>query len=107
LSSNVDSGAPSGGDPRRGANIAERQRYIDELEKKLNRPPRLGVRPWVSVFALVLCSVMLFQKWPDAEYFSSGKEPIQLGAEGDYRFDAARNNRFAQIHGVPTFVTRR
>ena len=81
---------------------AERNSRIAELEARLAGPAKIGVTPIVAGVALALCGVMLWMQWPDTQYFFSPKDPIQLGAEGDYRFEAARDNRFVELHGVPT-----
>jgi hypothetical protein len=60
------------------------------------------VTPFVAAFALALCGGLLYMQWRDASYFFSSRDPIQLGAEGDYRFGDARDNRYVEIHGVPT-----
>lgn len=41
-------------------------------------------------------------QWNDLTYFFSPRDPISLGAEGQYRFDELRSNRFVQVHGFPT-----
>lgn len=81
---------------------AERNTRIAELEARLAQPAKHGVTPVVSGVALTLCGVMLWMQWPDTQYFFSAKDPIQLGAEGDYRFEGARDNRYVELHGVPT-----
>jgi hypothetical protein len=81
---------------------AERDELIAELEKRLARPPQFGVAPPVAAGALMLCAFMLWRQAPDAAYFFSSKTPIQLGAEGDYRFEQARDNAYVELHGVPT-----
>jgi hypothetical protein len=80
----------------------ERAQRIAELEQRLAKPPSLGVTPIVAATALVLCAVMLWMQAGDTQYFFSAHEPIQLGAEGDYHFERAQTNRYAELHGVPT-----
>lgn len=81
---------------------ADRAERIAELEARLARPPRLGVHPLVAFTVLFAALVPLWLVWPDTLYFFSSREPIQLGAEGDYRFEAARHNRYVELHGTPT-----
>ncbi|MBK7859495.1 MAG: hypothetical protein IPJ65_12900 [Archangiaceae bacterium] len=81
---------------------AERESRINELEARLAQPARLGVAPIVAAAFLALCCILLWAQWADAAYFFSPREPLQLGAEGDYRFDLARDNRYVELHGVPT-----
>ncbi|MGV3623438.1 MAG: hypothetical protein ACO1OB_21640 [Archangium sp.] len=38
----------------------------------------------------------------DVSYYFSSRQPIELGAEGDYHFERGEPNRYAQLHGVPT-----
>lgn len=80
----------------------ERDARIKELEAKLNRPPRVGVLPPVAALALVGALGVLSLQRQDVEYFNASKTPIDLGTEGDYHFDRAVSNRYAQIHGTPT-----
>jgi hypothetical protein len=80
----------------------DRDQHIAELEQRLARPARIGVTPYVAATALVLVGFMLWKQWPDTSYFFSSREPIQLGAEGDYHFDRAVHNRYVELHGVPT-----
>ena len=79
-----------------------RDRRIAELEARLAQPAKLGVTPFVAAVVLGVCGVMLWMQWPDTRFFFSSKDPIQLGAEGDYRFEAASDNRYVELHGVPT-----
>ena len=79
-----------------------RDRRIAELEARLSRPAALGVSPISAGLSLAVCLAALWVVSDDAEYFFSARTPIQLGAEGDYRFDAARDNRYVELHGVPT-----
>ncbi len=54
------------------------------------------------VFALVmsaLCVWLGFGLWPDAVYFFSSRDPIDLGAPGAYHLDAAVANRLVHVRG--------
>jgi hypothetical protein len=81
---------------------AERNERIAELEKRLAQPARVGVTPLVAAAMLALCFAILYWQAQDAAYFFSSRTPLQLGAEGDYRFDAARDNAYVELHGIPT-----
>lgn len=81
---------------------AERQERIAELEAKLSRPSGVGVLPPLAALACAVCVALLWGERAELEYALSPQEPIELGAEGDYRFDAALNNRYVRIHGIPT-----
>jgi hypothetical protein len=80
----------------------DRDERIAELEARLKRPPPVGVKPPVAAAALAGAIALLWMQKLDATYFISSREPITLGAEGDYHFDRAVSNRYAQIRGVPT-----
>jgi len=75
---------------------------IAELEAKLARPSNVGVRPLVSAVALAFSLYVLWGQRSDLQYSVSSTEPIDLGAEGGYRFDLAQSNRYVMIHGVPS-----
>ena len=79
----------------------ERERLIAEMEKDIRRP-RVGVLPPVAAIALAGSLFLLFSMRADLAYFFSSREPIELGAEGGYHFEAAATNRYAQVHGVPS-----
>ncbi len=80
----------------------ERQARIAELEARLKkRNPFGAVRP-VAIAALVASAFLLWLDRRDVAYFFSPRAPITLGVEGDYHFDRARSNRYAEIHGIPT-----
>src|SRR4051812_21422288 len=79
-----------------------RAKRIDELEARLSRKPAIGVVPPVAVLAIVGVVVLLVPELRSASYFFSERQPINLGAEGDYHFDRAVSNRFAEVHGTPT-----
>jgi hypothetical protein len=80
----------------------ERDDRIAELEKRLAEPATIGVTPIVAASALVICGLMLWRQSSDTQYFFSSHEPTQLGAEGDYHFDRAVSNHYAELHGTPT-----
>lgn len=79
----------------------ERDRLIAALEKDLRRPG-VGVLPPVAAIALAGAVFLLGWMRADIAYFFSSRTPIELGAEGDYHFDRAVSNRYAQMHGVPS-----
>lgn len=81
---------------------AERNARIAELEARLSKPAPLGVTPGAAALGLCVCLAALWAFRDDALYFFSSKDPIQLGAEGDYRFEQATDNRYVELHGVPT-----
>lgn len=90
---------PSALDERR----EDRERRIAELEARLARPTNVGVTPLVALVALGFTLWLLWGQRADLEYqFTAPKEPIELGAEGGYRFDLARSNRYVQLHGAPS-----
>lgn len=80
----------------------DRGERIAELEARLSRTPSVGVKPPVALAALCGAVALLWMQRLDAGYFFSSKEPISLGAEGEYHFDRAVTNRYAQVRGVPT-----
>jgi len=80
----------------------ERAERIAELEARLRRPAGVGVLPPVAALALAGALGLLASIWTDVAYFFSEREPVDLGVEGDYRFEAARANRYAQIRGLPS-----
>lgn len=80
---------------------ADREKLIAQMEKDLARP-RVGVLPPVAALAMAAALALAWWMKPDAAYFFSSRAPIELGAEGDYHFERAVSNRYAQIHGVPT-----
>lgn len=80
----------------------DRAARIAELEARVNRPRGVGVLPPVAALAFVGALAVLWLQKADLEYFNSPRVPLELGAEGDYRFGDAVSNRYAQIHGTPT-----
>lgn len=81
--------------------IAEREALIAKLEQDLARP-KVGVLPPVAAIAVVGALFLASQQWADVTYFFSSKDPIELGAEGNYAPERALTNRYAQLHGVPS-----
>ena len=59
------------------------------------------MRTVVSLGALGLSLFMLWHMRLEVAYALSPRDPITLGVEGDYHFDLARSNRYAQVHGTP------
>lgn len=81
----------------------EQEKRIAELEAKLARPSNVGVTPVVAIVALAFSLYLIWGQRSDLEYqFTAPKEPIDLGAEGGYRFDLAQSNRYAMVHGSPS-----
>lgn len=80
----------------------EREAYIAKLEAELNKKPRVGVLPPVAAIGLIGSLALAFTLREDVSYYFSSRQPIELGAEGDYHFERAEPNRYAQLHGVPT-----
>lgn len=79
----------------------ERSRRIAQLEARLSRRAPVGVMPPVAALALAIAAWVLWIQHDEVSYFLSPREPISLGVEGDYRFDRAADNRYAQLHGTP------
>lgn len=80
----------------------ERERRIAELESRLARRSGLGVSPRAALVAIVVSVLLLAMQRRELAYALSPREPLSLGAEGDYRLDALASNRYAQVHGIPT-----
>jgi hypothetical protein len=79
------------------------EQRIAELEAKLSRPSNVGVTPLVAAVALAFSAYLVWGQRADLEYqFLAPREPIDLGAEGAYRFDLAQSNRYVQLHGAPS-----
>jgi hypothetical protein len=99
-----------GAEAKRPAEIESAQAQLAEaqaermalLERRLSRPPGVGVWPPVATVALCGALFLLWSSRADIAYLLSSTEPISLGAEGAYRFDLAQSNRYAEIHGEPT-----
>jgi hypothetical protein len=84
-------------DPR-----AAREERIRQLEARLARRHPVGVKAPVALLAIAGALVLLWMNRLDLAYFYSPPEPLVIGTEGEYRFDALQSNRYAQVHGVPT-----
>lgn len=82
--------------------VEERDARIRELEQRLSRPPSVGVKPWVALFALGVSSWMLWSMRLDAAYFVSSRHPLDIGSEGAYDIGVLRSNVYARVHGIPT-----
>ncbi len=80
----------------------ERERRIAELESRLASRPSLGVKPRVALVGIAVSVLLLAMQRHELAYFFSPREPVTLGAEGDYRLDALESNRYAQVHGIPS-----
>lgn len=80
----------------------ERERRIAELETRLASRPSFGVKPRVSLVAIAVGVLLLAMQRRELAYFFSPREPVTLGAAGDYRLDALESNRYAQVHGIPS-----
>jgi hypothetical protein len=80
----------------------EREQRIAELEARLARRKRGGVKPSVALVAIVVSLALLWMQRQELLYFFSPATPLSLGAEGDYRYEALVSNRYAQLHGIPT-----
>lgn len=61
--------------------------------------PLLARNPALAVLALAVASWLLWDLFPDASYFFSSREPIDLGGPGAYHLERARENRLVQIRG--------
>jgi hypothetical protein len=81
--------------------VEERERLIAELERGVRRPG-VGVLPPVAAIALAGALFLLGSLREDLAYFVSSRDPIELGAEGDYHLERAASNRYAQVHGLPS-----
>lgn len=93
---------PKPGEDSAEAARAEREALIAELEKDLARPARVGVLPPVAAIALLGACFLMWWMRADVAYFFSPRDPIELGAEGNYQLANAVTNRYAQLHGVPS-----
>jgi hypothetical protein len=61
----------------------------------------------VSCLSLIGClasAYLLFTLRGEMAYALSAQVPLELGAQGDYRWGLAVSNRYARIQGVPTTV---
>lgn len=80
----------------------ERERRIAELESRQARRPRSPLRAPVSLVAIGVAAALLVMQWREVRYFFSPREPLSLGAEGEYRYPELISNRYVQLHGIPT-----
>jgi hypothetical protein len=96
----ADSAPSPSPDERPPTTEEERERFIAELERDLDRR-RVGVLPPVAAAALAGSLFLMWWMSADVQYFFSSREAIELGAEGDYHLERAVENRYAQVHGVP------
>lgn len=80
----------------------DRDDRIAQLEGKLARSSGVGVKAPVALIAIVLSGALLWYERLDISYYFGSRDPVSLGTEGDYRFEALKSNRYAQVHGVPT-----
>lgn len=81
----------------------DREARIRELEARARRRP-FAVRWTTALFAIAL-AVGLFA-WQrvdrDLAYFFSSPEPVTLVKDGAFQADQLVDNRYAQVHGIPT-----
>jgi len=70
-------------------------------ERRRRDSPLLRRSPVWAVPALGLCAWLLWDSWPEVAYFFSPRAPIDLGAPGAYRLQAAIPNRLVRIAGAP------
>lgn len=61
--------------------------------------PLFARSPAFAVLILAIAGWLLWSLWPDASFFFSSREPLDLGGAGAYRLDAARANRLVQVRG--------
>ncbi len=80
----------------------ERDARIAELEARLRVRRAPGVRFPVALVCLTGALYLLSRELPDVVYALSPTQPLTLGREGDYRFEALTGNRYVQMHGTPT-----
>ncbi len=78
-----------------------RDARIAELEARLRAGRASLVRAPVALVCLLGALYLLYRELPDVLYALSPSEPLTLGREGDYRFEALASNRFVQVHGSP------
>jgi hypothetical protein len=79
-----------------------REARILELENRLRAQRAPGVRLPVALVCLTGALYLLWRELPDVAYALSSVAPLTLGHEGAYRFESLANNRYVQLHGVPT-----
>ncbi len=78
-----------------------RDARIAELQARLRARRASFVRAPVALVCLLGALYLLYRELPDVAYALSSAEPLTLGREGDYRLEALRSNRYAQVHGTP------
>ncbi len=79
-----------------------RDRRIAELEARIGRSTAVGVKIPVALTAIVLSSALLVLERKETAYFFAPPSPVDLGSEGQYRWEQLESNRYAQLHGTPT-----
>jgi hypothetical protein len=68
-------------------------------------PPRrrgsalLARNPALAILALAFSAWLMWDLGPDAAYFLSSREPIDLGGPGAYHLERARENKLVQVRG--------
>jgi hypothetical protein len=82
--------------------LQPRDARIAELEARLRTRSAPGVRLSVALVCLLGALYLLFRELPDVAYALSSATPLTLGQEGSYRFAELANNRYVQLHGMPT-----
>lgn len=80
----------------------QRDARIKELEARLAKRPPVGVKAPVAAICIMGALFLLWLNRQDVTYFFSPREPLTLGAEGDYRTGALVTNRYVQLRGTPT-----
>jgi hypothetical protein len=66
--------------------------------------PLLRRSPAFAAVVLAISGWLLSTLWTDLSYFFSPLQPIDLGGQGSYRLEAARENRLVQARGELTEV---
>jgi hypothetical protein len=61
--------------------------------------PLLARNPAFALLALAVCGWLLWDLGPDAAFFFSSRDPIDLGGPGAYRLELARENRLVRVRG--------
>jgi len=79
---------------------AEGPAEVDAAPPPPRRSAFLARNPVFAGVALVACGWLVWDMAPDVAYFFSPRDPIDLGAPGAYRLDAARANRLVRIQGA-------
>ncbi|MFT3707279.1 MAG: hypothetical protein QM817_06395 [Archangium sp.] len=82
--------------------LDEQQKLIEQMERDLAKKSGVGVSWPLALMAMLAGLALAWWMRADVSYFFRSKQPIELGAEGDYHPENAVTNRYAQIHGVPT-----